>query len=97
MRVKCSEVLFWKRTDAETLKRYVSLRAVGLEIVCLLVRLGRSDEPWSQPHQGHSLVKIIWRLCSDPDPTVDLLRFVEGLLAMARASAVLPDHVARDA
>ncbi|CAE7340402.1 cnrB [Symbiodinium sp. CCMP2456] len=32
-----NDVLFWRRTDAETLKRFVSLRAVGLEIVCNVV------------------------------------------------------------
>ena len=36
------EVLFWQKTDAETLKRYVSLRAIFGEIFCILVALGKS-------------------------------------------------------
>ena len=36
-----AEVLFWQKTDAETLKRYVSLRAIFGEIFCILVALGK--------------------------------------------------------
>eukprot|EP00931_Biecheleriopsis_adriatica_P041800 TRINITY_DN23847_c0_g1_i1.p1 TRINITY_DN23847_c0_g1~~TRINITY_DN23847_c0_g1_i1.p1 ORF type:complete len:606 (-),score=119.80 TRINITY_DN23847_c0_g1_i1:26-1798(-) len=34
-----NDVAFWKKTDAETLKKFVSLRAVVLEIICNVVLL----------------------------------------------------------
>lgn len=54
-----AEVLFWQKTDAETLKRYVSLRAIFGEIFCILVALSGKSAPDPGFHRSFS-----WRIHS---------------------------------
>ena len=73
-----AEVLFWQKTDAETLKRYVSLRAIFGEIFCILVALSGKSAPDPGFHRSFS-----WRIHS--------CSWIEGFNVSAVQSIELPE------